>query len=465
MELAARAADRVRQSGETAGDQEPGDRVQVRGERGRDRRLTAGGGGSVTGYARCLANRDFRRMQPGFFVSFLGDGMSLLGVAWLALELAPSDRRATVVGLAVAAYSLPAAIGSLTLGRWLSSRSAKSLILLDSSLRAVVFILIPVSHWSGLLNATAFIALLALSSLLHSWGIAGRQTFVAEHLPSEDRLAGHSLVAGQEQVSFIAGPPLAGLVTAAFGPAAVLACDAVSYVYLAIMAARARVDGTVGRRPPIPLRRAGRTLVRHPELLCLLALSFVFYLLYGPIEVAVPVFVDDRLGGDPAALGWIWGAFGVGAVVGALITGTLRRLPLWPIALVIVAGWGLAVLPLAAFGTLAAGIVGFAVGGLIYAPYGPVSITLLQRQAPPDELVSVTAFRSAILVIASPLGAALGGPLIAEIGAARTIWLSGLATVGLAATGATLVLLVRLSRRAGDLPGRPVSDREYADQA
>jgi predicted MFS family arabinose efflux permease len=417
-----------------------------------------------SGYARLFANRDFRRMQPGFLISFLGDGMSLLGVPWLALQLAAPDGRAAMVGLAIAAYSLPAAIGSFTLGRWLSSRSTRSLILLDSLLRGIVFTLIPVLHWLGRLDAALFITLLALSSLLHAWGIAGRQTFVAESLAPSDRLAGHSLVGSQEQLSFIAGPPLAGLVAAAFGPAAVLAVDAVSYLYLALMAARIRVEGTVGSRPPIPLRRIRQTLVRHPGLLGLLALTFVFNLLYGPIEVAVPVFVSERLGGDPALLGWIWGAFGVGAVVGALITGTLRRLPLWPTVLAIVAGWGLAMLPLAEFGTLAAAIVGFGLGGLIYAPYGPVSITLLQQKAPFEELRSLSAFRSAVLVIASPLGAGLGGLLVSELGSVGTIRLSGLSTVGVAALGAVTVLLVR-PRRTGDVPELVVSGGRYVHSA
>lgn len=412
------------------------------------------------GYARCLANRDFRRLQPGILVSFLGDGMSFVGVAWLAVDLAAPAHRSIVVGLAVAAYSLPAVLGSFTLGRWLSARNARSLILLDALLRGAVFALIPVLYWLGLLDAATYIALLAFSSLLHAWGIAGRQTFVAETLPPADRLAGHSLVGTQEQFSYIAGPPLAGLVSAAFGPAAVLAGDAVSYLYLALAAARVRGDGTVGRRPPVPLRRTGQTLARHPGLVGLLALSFMFYLLYGPIEVAVPVFVVERMGADPTALGWIWGAFGVGAVIGALITGSLRRLPLWPTALAIVAGWGMAILPFTQFGSLAAGVAGFGLGGLIYAPYGPVTITLLQREAPLDELVSLSAFRSAILVIASPLGAALGGPLVGAFGAAGTIRLSGLTTVGLAVVGAGLILAVRLRRRRAEPPLPPVPATE-----
>jgi predicted MFS family arabinose efflux permease len=417
------------------------------------------------GYVRCLANRDFRRMQLGFAVSFLGDGMSVLGVAWLALQLAAPGSRAVVVGLAVAAYSLPGAVGSFTLGRWLSSRSTRSLILLDSLLRGVVFTVIPVLYWLRLLDAAGFIALLGVSSLLHSWGTAGRQTFVAETLSYSDRLAGHSLLGAQETFSYIAGPPLAGLVSAGLGPAAVLAFDAVSYLYLAFMAARVKAEGPVGGRPPVPWRRSLRTLRRHSGLLGLLALSFFFNLLYGPIEVAVPVFVSERLGGDPAVLGWIWGAFGVGAVVGSLITGTLRRLSFWPTILAIVVGWGLAVLPLAQFGTLAAGLVGFGLGGLIYAPFTPLSITLLQQKAPFDELVTVSTFRSAVLLLASPVGAGLGGLLVAGLGPAGTIRISGLTTIGLAAIAAALVLLVRLRRGPADPPEQSTSDRQYADQA
>ncbi len=413
------------------------------------------------GYKRCLANREFRRMQPGFFVSFLGDGMGLLGVAWLALQLAAPGSRAIVVGLSVAAYSLPGAVGSFTLGRWLSTKSTKSLIFMDSLLRGVLFALIGVLHWVRLLDAAAFVSLLAVSSLLHSWGIAGRQTFVAETLSYSDRLAGHSLVGAQETFSYIAGPPLAGLVAAAFGPAAVLVVDAVTYLYLALMATRISGDGKVGGRPPVSWRRSARTLVRHSALLGLLFLSFGFNLLYGPIEVAVPVFVAGHFGGA-AQLGWIWGAFGVGAVIGSLLTGTLRRLPFWPAILTIVAAWGLVMLPLAQFGILAVWIVGFGLGGLIYAPYGPLSITLLQQKAPFDELVTVSAFRSAVLVIASPLGAGLGGLLVAGFGSTGTIRLSGLTTIALAVVGAVAVLLVRLRRRSGDHPDPSDSDRQLA---
>jgi hypothetical protein len=50
-------------------------------------------------------------------VSALGDGMSMLAVAWLAVQIAPPDRAGVWTGLAVAAYALPATIGAAALAR------------------------------------------------------------------------------------------------------------------------------------------------------------------------------------------------------------------------------------------------------------------------------------------------------------------------------------------------------------
>jgi hypothetical protein len=50
-------------------------------------------------------------------VSALGDGMSMVAVAWLAVQIAPPDQAGVWTGLAVAAYALPATIGAAALAR------------------------------------------------------------------------------------------------------------------------------------------------------------------------------------------------------------------------------------------------------------------------------------------------------------------------------------------------------------
>jgi hypothetical protein len=58
--------------------------------------------------------------------------------------------------------------------------------------------------------------------------------------------------------------------------------------------------------------------VRDSRLLGLLAVTCVFFFLYGPVEVALPLYVAHDLHGSPALLGAYWTAFGIGAVAGAM---------------------------------------------------------------------------------------------------------------------------------------------------
>jgi hypothetical protein len=48
-----------------------------------------------------LANRALRRLLLGFAVSYLGDGMSFVAVAWLAIELVPQATAGLWVGAAI----------------------------------------------------------------------------------------------------------------------------------------------------------------------------------------------------------------------------------------------------------------------------------------------------------------------------------------------------------------------------
>ncbi len=83
-------------------------------------------------YRPVLANRVFRRLILGFGVSYLGDGMSFVAVAWLAIELAPQATAGLWVGGAVAAYTLPGVVGALVFGRRLRRVPAKRLLLADN---------------------------------------------------------------------------------------------------------------------------------------------------------------------------------------------------------------------------------------------------------------------------------------------------------------------------------------------
>ncbi|MEU9081077.1 MFS transporter [Streptomyces sp. NPDC048357] len=390
-------------------------------------------------YWPVLTHATLRRLLPGFAVSSLGDGMAVVGVSWLAIELAPAAERGMWVALAAAAYTLSGAAGAVLLGRFLRHRSPARLVVCDALLRATALGAIPVCHALGTLSIELYVVLLAVSSVLHSWGQAGVYTLLAGLLPERDHLAGNAVLSGIGSLSTVLGPPLAGALILWGGAATVIAVDAATFLVLAA----AFLFGVPHDDAPAPeesgSRAAGFAVIRRtPALLGLLLLSFAFFCLFGPVYVALPLYVSDGLGAPAGLLAAFYTAFGVGAVLGSVLTGYLGRLPVWPAMTGIVVAFGVFLLPTGLGAPTAVAVVGFAAAGLLWPPYAALSTALFQRSAPRHLLPQTLAASSAVRVLSVPLGTALGGPLVAGLGARQTLLVSAasIAVLGLAAAGA-----------------------------
>ena len=406
-------------------------------------------------YRSVLSDRTFRRLLLGFAVSYLGDGMSFVAVAWLAIELAPRSTAGLWVGGAVAAYTLPGLVGALVFGRRLRRAPARRLLFADSVVRGVFLGAVPLAWLAGQLTLPLYVVLLAVSSMLHAWGNAGQYTLLAELLPDEQRLAANTVVGSLTFAATIAGPAIAGVLVTYAGSALVIGLDALTYAFLAVVVARLRLpeaahteaahtEAAHTEAAHTEAAHGGFALLRsHPELLGLLTLTWFFNLLYGPVEVALPLHVTGDLHAPGTLLGVYWMMFGVGAVFGGLAVGALRQLPLWPVTVGIVAGWGLALMPFGLDVPVAVTLACFTLGGAIYGPFGALSVTLMQAKSPPRHLAAMLAARSAVLLTASPLGTALGGPLTTALGPRATLGGSGLATVALGAVAGVLLLVRR----------------------
>lgn len=418
--------------------------------------VRSGAGSWAGSLGRLLNHPVLRRLLPGMLVSALGDGMSMVAVAWLAVQIAPPGQAGVWTGLAVAAYALPATLGAALLARLVRGLSAARLVAADASLRAAALGVVAALAVGGLLNPVGYVALLAVSSLLHAWGNAGSYTLIAELLPEEDRVAGNALLSTFTQAAVVVGPALAGWITAVTGPGWVIAVDAGSFAVLASAgwAVSARHAAAVGvAAPAAPARGGWRTILDRPALLGLIAVTCVFFFLYGPVEVALPVHVAHELHGSPGLLGLFWAVFGIGATVGALGAALLRNRPPWPVVAGIIAGWGAALLPLGLTDAVAPGLVGFAVGGLIYGPFTAICTALFQRSTPPQALSRVLAVRTALTTPATALGTLVGGPIVGAIGGRHTMLVSALLTIALGlAVGAALRYARRDRRQSRQQP-------------
>jgi hypothetical protein len=238
------------------------------------------------------------------------------------------------------------------------------------------------------------------------------------------------------EASTVVGPAVAGLLIMLLGAPAVLAIDGATFALLAVSFLQIRAETPATGPAAGPGRGEGFAAIRrNPRLRRPMVLTFWFFLLFGPLPVAVPLFVSSV-----HEIGLVYTAFGVGAVTGAIVTGHLRRLPLWPTMIGAVIGFGLLIMPLGLPLPLWAHLVTLGLAGLAWAPYPTTSMSLFQRTVPAGQLPPALAARGAVLVVATPLGTLLGAPLVQTAGASATFVVCGAATtaVGVVALAAHL---------------------------
>lgn len=329
-------------------------------------------------YWPVLTHPQLGRVLPGLAISALGDGMSIIAISWLALQIAPDGQRGTWLAIAVAAYSLPSAAGGMLFGRFMRGRSGAQLAGCNATLRAVALAAIAIIYATDHLNVMLYVTLLAVSSLLAAWGSAGRYTLIAEVLPAQHHLPANAVITTISEFATIVGPPLAGILISLTNPAVVITIDAISFAVLAAtyrLAVPATSSAT--RTETRESAKAGFTTIFHDRtLLGLLTLSFGFFFLFGPFYAAMPIHITDDLHGSATLLGTYYTAFGIGAVIGGLVTAYLRRWPLWPTTVGIVLAFGATMLPLGLGAPTAIALTSFALAGTIWAPYMATSMAV-----------------------------------------------------------------------------------------
>lgn len=400
-------------------------------------------------YWPVLAHPILRRLFPGMALSYLGDGISTVAVVLLAQELTTN---AAWVGLAVVASTLPGAVGTFTLSRWLSRYSGATLAKWDATLRFFALGLIPLVYALGFLNVGIYIFLLATSSLLHSWGSAGRYTLLADVLPQKDHLTGNAVLSMLSDLGTIAGPPVAAVLLLFWNPAGVLAVDAATFGVLAFSYRFVVASQKAATKPAVDASRtAGFSVIwRTPTLLGLITLSTLFFFLFGPVYVALPTLVRQP-DGTASLLATYYTAFGIGAVLGGLLTPYLRNLSLWLTTVTGVLIVGITLLPLGLGAPTPVSVLCFALGGVTWAPYLATSMALYQRTAPAGQLSQVLAADSAIALLSAPAGISLGGLLVVHWGAQNILLISATGMILVASIAIVILLIGR--RRAAGPPG------------
>jgi predicted MFS family arabinose efflux permease len=387
------------------------------------------------------------RLAAGLLLSRTGDQLTTIALLWLVLDFTGSG---AAVGLVLLCAGLPPVVTGPLLGRVLDRWSPRRVMVADNVLRALLVGAIPVLHWLGRLDMPLVYGLSLASGTLIPATDVGVRVVLPRLVDEHDLERANALLSVGDQVSALVGPAVGGLLVGVVGAPPVLLLDALSFLAMAALV-RPLPDPPADRAPLLPVRAsAARAALGDPAVRVVLAVTLVYFLAYGPLEPALPLYSRDVLDAGPGGYGLLWSAFGSGALLGLVTVPVVGRLRPGRALAGNALAWGAALLPLLVVTAIVPAMLALAVGGLIWAPYVTIESTLLQRLVPAPLLGRVFGVRRAVTAAAVPLGAAAGGLLLSHASSTVVIGVSAVTCMLAGAAALCLPALHRIpARRAG----------------
>ncbi|TNC44871.1 MFS transporter [Rubellimicrobium rubrum] len=267
----------------------------------------------------------FRAVWMASLGSNFGGLIQSVGASWMMTSIAPS---ADMVALVQASVTLPIMLLSLVAGAVADSMDRRRVMLAAQMFMLGISVVLSLVTWAGLITPW----LLLLFTFLIGCGTAMNgpawQASVGEMVPREDLPSAVALNSMGFNLARSLGPAIGGAIVAAAGAAAAFAVNATSYLGLILVLARWRPEQPSQTLPREALGAAIISGLRYvalsPALRIVLLRAVVFGVGASAINALMPLIARELVGGGPLTYGLLLGAFGVGAVCGALGSTRLR---------------------------------------------------------------------------------------------------------------------------------------------
>ena len=281
---------------------------------------------ATEGIAAPLRHAVFRRIWFASLVSNLGILIQGVGAAWAMTQMTSS---ADKVALVQTALMLPIMLIAMPAGAIADMHDRRVVALVSLGIALVGATTLTVLAWLGLVTPNILLALcFVVGSGMALFGPAW-QASVSEQVPAETLPAAVALNGISYNIARSFGPAIGGIVVATAGAVAAFAVNAVLYLPLMVVLFLWNRTHEPSRLPRERLNRAIVSGVRYiansPSIRIVLIRTLVTGLIGGSVSALMPLVARDLLHGGAQTYGIMLGAFGMGAVFGALNIGEVRR--------------------------------------------------------------------------------------------------------------------------------------------
>lgn len=379
-------------------------------------------------------------------LSVTANSIVAIAVPWLVLERTGS---AALAGLAGAAAIAPIVFSAVFGGALIDRIGKRRTSMIADMLSAAAVAALPLADATIGLGIALVLVLVAVGAVFDSPGAAAREALRpdvarAARVPLA-RVNAWGEVA--ENVGYLAGPALAGLLLVVVGGFGTVWAAAALFAF-ALLVTWFLVPGNLSARPePEPYLRSVwdgvRFLLGDRTLRAITATAAVIWLFLLPFEsVVLNAYLNAS--GQVVAFGVILAGYAGGAIAGALVYGAVaHRIPTRVALVTALALAGIWLGAFAALPSLSVMVVLAFAAGIVTGPINPLCALIVQSRTPERFRGRVVGSYTALALAAGPLGLLAFGPLVDTYGPA---W-------GFAAIGGGLLVAAMIAAVAPGLRG------------
>jgi MFS family permease len=407
-------------------------------------------------FRRTFASLHFRNFRLFFFgqiVSNSGNWLTMVALVLLVLDRTDSG---VAVGLLSACQFAPILLFSAWGGVLVDRFNKRRLLYITQSLEmAQSFVLAGLAFMHEAPLILFYLAAIAGGCFL-AIDNPVRRSMVNEMVPAEDVPNAVTLYSAMINFSRIVGPLIAGVLVVTVGYGWCFTLDALSYstvlISLSMMRASELRQLPITPRAPGQIRAGLRYIVSVPDLW----IPFTMLLIIGTISynfsVVLPLFIVKGLHDSKSAYTYVYAAFSLGGLLGALLVARRSTVVIRTVAMGAV-GLGAGMLVLAASPNVVfAAVVALAVGAASVA-YMTATTSIAQLRASRDMIGRVLSIQTVLLIGTTPIGGPILGLLADSVGPRFPIFLGGIGALAAAAFG--VLAARRVARDAANVEPGP----------
>ena len=253
-------------------------------------------------------------------ISTAGSQMTWVALPWFVVTTTGS---ATKMAIVVAVQAAALGIVGFAAGNLVGRVGLRRTMLVSDACRAPLIAAIPVLYAAGLLSFPLLLVLVFAVGAFGTPSFVSKAAILPEIVGEDEGVLGeaNALLQAAMRIALVLGPVLAGVLIGLIGATNVLYVDAATFLigYL-LIATFVKVGGAAPETDESRGLSAGVRFLLKDRLLRPWSVAIVAGdVAWLAFFVAMPVLVLERYGEHPEILGWILGAWGLGAVLGSAV--------------------------------------------------------------------------------------------------------------------------------------------------